>query len=140
MALKLSLECNECEPLAHGDEVLGKICGMIAADEGQGHTLVHFSGQLEPCLVTRKHPTHPKHPPTAAATRARQPLHAPPIPDKALKLSRKVDECKTLTRGGTRSRTRASSTRCSSATLTARCWQGLTLVHFSAQLEPCLSQ
>ena len=48
---------------------------------------------------TRKHPTHPEHPltpPNTPLTRATQPLRASPIPYKALKLSRKADECKPL--------------------------------------------
>jgi len=33
-----------------------------ARAEQQGLTLVHHSAQLEPCLDTREHPTHPEHP------------------------------------------------------------------------------
>jgi hypothetical protein len=36
---------------------------------------------------TTKHPTHPKHRLTPPLTRATEPLRAPPIPYKALKLS-----------------------------------------------------
>ena len=52
----------------------------------QGLTLVHFSAQAEPILKqkptlnTTYYPQHPLIPP-------KSPLHAPPIPQKALKLS-----------------------------------------------------
>ena len=49
----------------------------------QGLTLVHFSAQLEPCL-TKKNTLHTLNTPLTWAT---QPLNAPPIPYKALKLS-----------------------------------------------------
>jgi hypothetical protein len=62
---------------------------------GQGLTLVHFSAQLEPCLTHR----NTLNPIITPSTRATQPLRALPIPYKALKLSRKVDECKPLPRG-----------------------------------------
>jgi hypothetical protein len=52
----------------------------------QGHTLVHFSFQLEPCL-THKNTLHTLHTLHTPLTWAVQPLHAPPIPCKALKLS-----------------------------------------------------
>ena len=50
---------------------------------GQGLTLVHFSAQPEPCL-TQGNTLHTLNTPL---TRATQPLRAPPIPYKALKLS-----------------------------------------------------
>ena len=56
----------------------------VAAD--QGLTLVHFSAQLEPCL-TQENTLHILHTPTTPLTRATQPLGAPPILYKALKLS-----------------------------------------------------
>jgi len=49
----------------------------------QGLTLVHFSAQLEPCL-SQGNTLHTLSTPLARAT---QPLRAPPIPYKALKLS-----------------------------------------------------
>ena len=62
---------------------------------GQGRTLVHFSAQLESCL-TQENTFHILN---TRFTRATQPLHATPIPTNALKLSWKVDECKTLPPG-----------------------------------------
>ena len=66
--------------------------GLFRSAHVQGLTLVHFSAQLEP-ILTQKHtlntPSYCLRPPT-------QPLSAPPIPQKALMLSRKVDECKPL--------------------------------------------
>ena len=50
---------------------------------GQGLTLVHISAQLEPCL-THKISLHALNTTLAWAT---NPLRAPPIPQKALKLS-----------------------------------------------------
>jgi len=68
----------------------------------QGLTLVHFSAQPEPYL-TRNAPCTPQTPPdtcqTPAKTTPTQSLNAPPIPQKALTLSRKVDECKPLVDG-----------------------------------------
>jgi hypothetical protein len=49
----------------------------------QGLTLVHLTAQLEPCL-TQENTLHTLNTPF---TRATQPLRAPPIPLKALKLS-----------------------------------------------------
>jgi len=42
-------------PLQHGAHLRRPAKDGVGA--GQGLTLVHFSAQLEPCLVTRKHPT-----------------------------------------------------------------------------------
>ena len=53
------------------------------ATADQGLTLVHFSAPLEPCL-TQKNTLHTLNNPLIRAT---QPLRAPPIPYKALKLS-----------------------------------------------------
>jgi hypothetical protein len=66
-------------------------CGCGDATwRGQGLTLVRFSAQLEPCL-TRKNTLHTLHipytPSNTPLTRDTQPLRAPPIPYKALKLS-----------------------------------------------------
>ena len=47
----------------------------------------------------KKTPYTPYTPPNTPLTRATQPLHAPPIPYKALKLSRIVEECKPLLMG-----------------------------------------
>jgi hypothetical protein len=52
----------------------------------QGLTLVHISAQHEP-------------PPNTPFKRATQSLRAPPIPQKVLMLSRKLDECKPLPLG-----------------------------------------
>jgi len=49
----------------------------------QGLTLVHFAAQLEPCL-TQENTLHTLNTPS---TRDAQPLRAPRIPCKALKLS-----------------------------------------------------
>jgi len=49
----------------------------------QGLTLIHFSAQLEPCLIHK----NTLHTPNTPLTRATQPLRAPPVPLKALKLS-----------------------------------------------------
>jgi hypothetical protein len=48
------------------------------------------------------HKIHPRHPlmsPDTPYTPLRQPLNVPPIPQKALELSRKVNECKPLHAG-----------------------------------------
>jgi len=48
------------------------------------------------------HNIHPKHtliPPNTSYTPPNHPLNAPPIPQKALELSRKVNECRPLRRG-----------------------------------------
>ena len=42
------------------------------------------------------HLTHPFIPPNTSSAYLEQPLHAPPIPQRALTLSRKMDECKPL--------------------------------------------
>jgi len=52
----------------------------------QGLKLVHFSAQLEPCL-SQDTPYTPYTPPDTPVTWVAQPLRAPPIPYKALKLS-----------------------------------------------------
>jgi len=68
-------------------------------------------------------------------TLRRHPLHTPgmqpSIQQKALKLSRKVDECKPLHQGQVQRRARDAQ----AVVPTVRRWAGLTLVHFSAQLE-----
>ena len=65
----------------------------------QGLTLVHYSAQLEPFLAP-KHTLNtldtPYQPLNTPETSPKQPLTAPPVPWNALKLSRKVDECKPL--------------------------------------------
>jgi len=61
----------------------------------QGLTLVHFSAQLEPCL-TQETTLRTLRTLNTPLTRATQPLRAPPILYKALKLSSKVNECKPL--------------------------------------------
>jgi len=85
---------EECKPLPCGT------CPMYStlargSTLFQGLTLVHFSAQLEPCL-TQENNLHTLHTPNTPSTRATQSLRAPPIPRVALKLSRKVDECKPL--------------------------------------------
>ena len=57
--------------------------GSQMNDSYQGLTLVHFSAQLEPCL-THENTLHSLN---TLLTRATQPLRAPPISYKALKLS-----------------------------------------------------
>ena len=49
----------------------------------------------------KMHPIHPLIPPNTPYTPPTQPLNAPPVPQEALTLSRKVDECKPLPAGGT---------------------------------------
>jgi len=87
---------------------------------GQGLTLVHFSAQpkpfwshlpVSPCLIDWGNIMHPTYP-TQCAT-----------------LSRKVDDCKPLAWGC-----------CGRGARPARPRQGLTIVHFSAQHEPSLTQ
>jgi len=56
---------------------------MASATGEQGLTLVHFSAQLEPYL-TQENTLLTLSTPLILST---QPLHAPPIPYKALKLS-----------------------------------------------------
>ena len=55
----------------------------------QGLTLVQFSAHFEPCLSqeTPYTPYTPYTPPDTPLARATQPLRAPPMPYKALKLS-----------------------------------------------------
>jgi len=65
----------------------------------QGLTLVHFSAQPEPYLTrnaTCTPPNTPRHLLNTRKTTPKQSLNAPPIPQKALTLSRKVHECKPL--------------------------------------------
>ena len=52
----------------------------------QGLTLAQFSAQLEPCL-TQENTLHTLNTLNTPLTRATQPLRAPPVPYKALKLS-----------------------------------------------------
>ena len=73
--------------------------------KGLGSTLFHFPGQLEPCLTHKDTLNTPNTP----LTRATQPLRAPPIPYKALKLCLKVNECKPL--GSFRTGTRPTLNR-----------------------------
>jgi len=73
-----------------------------AAVRRQGLTLVNFLAQPEPILtqnVPKRYPRHSLIPPGPPCSHPRQPLNAPPIPHKALMLSRKVDECKPLFAG-----------------------------------------
>ena len=63
----------------------------------QGLTLVHFSAQFKPFLRQNTLDT-PSYPPHTLKTPPKQSLNAPPIAQKTLKLSRKVDECKPLPR------------------------------------------
>jgi len=65
----------------------------------QGLTLVHFSAQPEPYLTRNTPftpPNTPRHLLNTRKTTPKQSLNAPPIPQKALTLSQKVDECKAL--------------------------------------------
>jgi len=69
---------------------------------GQGLTLVHFSAQPEPHLTRNTPFIAPNTPRNLLHTRKTTPeqsLNAPPIRQKALTLSRKVDECKPLLTG-----------------------------------------
>ena len=49
--------------------------------------------------ISQDTPQYPLTPPNTSQTPSKQPLNAPPIPQKALSLSRKVDECKPLAVG-----------------------------------------
>jgi len=62
---------------------------VLDAHLQQGLTLVHFSAQLEPFL-TQNIPYSPKVPPHTYYDPPIQPRNAPPIPQKALTLSRKM--------------------------------------------------
>jgi len=80
-----------------GREAEGGGGGRGVEDE-TGMGLHSFTYQLNLSRVL--HTKRPYTPPNTPLTRATQPLRAPPIPQKALKLSRKVDECKPLAGGG----------------------------------------
>jgi hypothetical protein len=67
--------------------------------KGQGLTLVHFSAKPEPFL-TQQYLRHRLIPPDTSQSPPKRPLNAPRIPHQALTLSRKVDKCKPLARGG----------------------------------------
>jgi len=79
---------------------------MTTTTSRQGLTLVHFQAQPEPYLTRNtpfKPPTPPSTPRHLLNTRKITPqqiLNAPPIPQKALKLSWKESECEPLHRGG----------------------------------------
>ena len=76
------------------------------------------------------HPEQPTMPPNTALRPPQQPLHAPPIQQKALALSRKVDECKPLLAGVTVSYSIATTDSTSAATIstsiitTSHVWPG----------------
>jgi hypothetical protein len=82
---------NECKPLFAGYAThYGYTCNFFLYSGEpmpwflvKGLTLVHFSAQLEPCLT----PENTLHALNTPLSRATQPLHAHPIPCKALKLS-----------------------------------------------------
>jgi len=77
---------DECKPLADGGGPARR----------QGLTLAHLSAQPQPFLSLKTYPEHPLIPPRTPYTPPKQPLNVPPIPQKALTLRRKVDECKPL--------------------------------------------
>jgi hypothetical protein len=80
----MSLGTAEEQALAAGRGTTGLgLAAVVALRVRQGLTLVHFSAQFEPCL-TQKATLHTLN---ISSTRATQPLRAPPIPYKALKLS-----------------------------------------------------
>jgi len=99
---------DECEPLVVGGAAPGAPRGAQHGGgqwpagrqrcHGQGLTLVHFSAQPEPFLTLHT-PTYPLIPHNTCSMTNNQPLNAPPVPLKALTLSRKVDECKPLVIG-----------------------------------------
>ena len=77
---------------------------MHQAGQGarQGLTLVHFSAQPEPFPTQNtlfRPPNTFCHLLTTRKRTPKQSLNAPRIPQKALRLSRKVDKCKPLARG-----------------------------------------
>jgi len=61
----------------------------------QGLTLVHYSAHLEPFL-TQKHTLNTLDTPYHPKTTPKQTLTAPPVTQKVLMLSSRVDECKPL--------------------------------------------
>jgi hypothetical protein len=71
--------------------------GFSRSPSTQGLTLVHFSAQLEP-FRTRNLSRfgHPMLAPATPYEPPKQPLNAPTVPQKALTLSRKANECKPL--------------------------------------------
>ena len=75
------------------------LLNSVSATVMQGLTPVHFSAQPEPYLTRNTPfppPNNPRHLPNTRKQTPKQSLNAPPIPQKALTLSRKVDECKPL--------------------------------------------
>ena len=73
--------------------------------------------------------------PVTSQTPLKQLLNASPITQKALTLSRNLDECKPLPASASVTRARLQEPELASAPMR----QGLTLVHFSAQSEPFLT-
>ena len=59
---------------------------------GRGLRLPTFQLNMS-CFRHKIHPKHPLSPLNNIHTPPKQPLHATPIPQKALTLSRNVDEC-----------------------------------------------
>jgi hypothetical protein len=104
--LKLSLEVSECKSRPAG---IAPKCEALFDKHGQGLTLVHFPAQREHFL---------SHVVGCFASFSDK---------KRLRLSKDVDECEPLSTG---TRRWPSSTPWMAARR-----QGLTLVHFSAQLE-----
>jgi len=150
---------NECKPLAAGmagrgvdGEDTARVGGgggggggmVTPLGTGQGLTLVHFSAQPEPYLTrnaTLYTPNTPRHLLNTRKITPEQSLNAPPIPQKALTLRRKVDECKPLGpgwRGRPLLPRLAVAAAASRPAVAAAAGQGLTLVHFSAQLKRIL--
>jgi len=82
---------------------VGRTVTRLGVSLRQGLTLVHYSAQLEPFLTQKRTlhtPNTPCHPLNNPSTPPKQHLTAPPVTQKALKLSLKVDECKPLHSGG----------------------------------------
>jgi hypothetical protein len=72
-----------CRIVAQPSCMIPELPSVASYARFQGLTLAHLSAQLEPCLT----PENTLHTPKTPLTRVTQPLCAPPIPYKALKLS-----------------------------------------------------
>jgi hypothetical protein len=81
----------------HRTQLWEHVSACIRNPDLSGRGLHSSTSQLNLSHVSHK--ATPYISPDTPLTRATQPLRAPPIPYKALKLSRKVDECKPLLSG-----------------------------------------
>jgi hypothetical protein len=99
--------------------------GSSTSASRQGLTLVHFSAQLEPCL-TQQNTLHILNTPYHLLNTGYTTPTRTPYPIQSAQVEPKVDECKPLFKGPVEFRavSKGPSDR-----------QGLTLAHFSVQLE-----